>query len=277
MGTSWQLEAAGSAPTLLLEAEAFVRAAEARYSRFLPDSLLSRLNRDRRVVDADFAELVCEAVAWRAATASAFDPAVGAALVAAGYDRSFEQLDGRLPPCAAAERAQPAIPVHGDLVALEGPGLLDLGGIAKGWTIDRVGALLAEGGARTYCVDGGGDLLLGGARDTEAVVELCTGGYRVGVMDGALASSSTLHRRWPVAGGTAHHIIDARLGAPATGRWVQCSVLARDATTADVLATALLADADAVLPALAAHGAQALLVSGDGSCMMTPGLAEYLR
>jgi hypothetical protein len=44
-----------------------------------------------------------------------------------------------------------------------------------------------------------------------------------------------------------------------------------------VLATALLADADAVLPALAAHRGQALLVSGDGSCMMTPGLAEYLR
>lgn len=277
MGTSWQLEASGCAPAALREAEALVHTAELRYSRFLPDSLLSRLNRDRRVEDRELAELVCQAIALRAATGGAFDPAVGAAVVAAGYDRSFELLAARDAVPSPQNTARPAVPVHGDLVQLDGPGLLDLGGIAKGWTIDQVGALLARRGARSYCVDGGGDLLLGGAHAHEQDVELCTGGYRVGVTHGALASSSTLHRRWPTADGSAHHIIDPQRGLPAAHTWVQASVLAADATTADALATALLADASATLPALSARGAEALLVASDGRCMITPGLAHYLR
>jgi thiamine biosynthesis lipoprotein len=277
MGTDWQVEASGCAPETLQEAEALVRAAEQRYSRFLPDSLLNRLNRDRWARDGELADLVCRALEFRASTGGAFDPAVGAAVIAAGYDRSIELLPTRGPIAVVANLQRPGVPVQGDVVRLDGPGLLDLGGIAKGWTVDRVGALLAENGARSYFVDGGGDLLLGGDRDEEELVELCTGGYRVGMRRGALASSSTLHRRWAVTGGSAHHIIDPASGLPADTDWVQTSVLAADATTADVLATSLLADARTALLALRTYGAEALLVAADGRCMMTPGLAQHLR
>jgi thiamine biosynthesis lipoprotein len=277
MGTRWQIEAEGCPPSALREAEALVRDIEARCSRFLPESALSRLNRERRIEDPVLAEVTSLALEFRSLTRGAFDPAVGDAVVAAGYDRSIEAVRGQFAIAPRTSAGQPALPVRGDTVELRGPGLLDLGGIAKGWAVDRAGALLAERGAVRYFVDGGGDLLLGGDRDGEEVVELCTGGYRVGVRRGGLASSSTLHRRWVTVEGEAHHIIDARTDRPADGEWVQVSVLAPDATTADVLATALLADAEAALPALALRQAEALLVARDGRCMMTPGLAVYLR
>ncbi|MCC6237299.1 MAG: FAD:protein FMN transferase [Dehalococcoidia bacterium] len=277
MGTQWQLETWGSPPAALRAAEDLVRDIEQRCSRFLPDSALSRLNRDRRIQDPLLADITSLALEFREATAGAFDPAVGDAVVAAGYDRSMELVRSSSAGPARDAVGHPAIPVHGDVIELRGPGQLDLGGIAKGWAVDRVGRLLQDAGAHRYFVDGGGDVLLGGERDEEELVELCTGGYRVGVRAGGLASSSTLHRRWATAGGDAHHIIDPRSDRPSAGEWVQSSVLAPDATTADVLATALLANAEAALPALARRGAEALLVAADGHCMMTPGLARYLR
>jgi FAD:protein FMN transferase len=277
MGTVWHIEATGCAPSALREAEALVLDIESRCSRFLPDSALSRLNRDGRVEDPMLAEVTSLALEFRALTRGAFDPGVGDAVVAAGYDRSFELLASAGARDVRASAGVPALPLLGDVVEVRGPGRLDLGGIAKGWAVDRAGELLSERGAARYYVDGGGDVLLGGARDTEELVELCTGGYRVGLRAGALASSSTLHRRWEMSAGPRHHIIDPRTGESSTGEWVQVSVLASDAMTADVLATSLLADAQSALPALARRGAEALLVGRDGRCEMTPGLAAYLR
>ncbi len=277
MGTAWHIEASDCTPSLLREAEALVRDVEARCSRFLPDSALSNLNRDRHVEDATVAEITSLALEFRALTRGAFDPALGDEVVAAGYDRSFELLALRGPADVRPSVGRPAVPVLRDHVELRGSGSLDLGGIAKGWTVDRVGDLLTAGGASAFFISGGGDVLLGGWRPREELVELCTGGYRVGLRAGALASSSTLHRRWSTSEGVAHHIIDANTGKPATGEWVQASVLASDTMTADVLATALLANADATLPGLALRGAEALLVASDGRCLMTPGLQAYLR
>lgn len=276
MGTAWQIEVTECPPAALREAEEFVRDIEDRCSRFQPDSQLSRLNRERRIDDPVIAELTSLALEFRSVTHGAFDPAVGDAVVASGYDRSFELIRGAPALAPRLSLGQPAIPVHGDTVELRGPGRLDLGGIAKGWTVDHIGALLEQRGARTYFVDGGGDLLVGGERETDEVIELCTGGYRIGLRRGGVASSSTVHRHWETPTGSAHHIIDPRTDLPADGQWVQASVVAANTTTADVLATALLADAESTLPALPRQGAEALLVSCRGDCMMTPGLAAYL-
>jgi len=63
---------------------------ERRWSRFLPDSEVSRLNAGAGrpvLVSPETARLVARAVdAWRL-TAGRFDPTVLPALVAAGYDR----------------------------------------------------------------------------------------------------------------------------------------------------------------------------------------------
>ena len=165
MGTNWQIEAADCSPSVLREAEALVREVEARCSRFLPDSALSRLNRDRHIQDAMLAEITSLALEFRALTRGAFDPAVGDEVLAAGYDRSIELLPERGPATVRAALGRPGLPVRSDVIEVRGAGYLDLGGIAKGWTVDRVGAFLEEHGAAEHYVDGGGDVLVGGVRE----------------------------------------------------------------------------------------------------------------
>jgi thiamine biosynthesis lipoprotein len=118
---------------------------------------------------------------------------------------------------------------------------------------------------------------VGGRASTEECINLCTGGYRIGLVRGAVATSSTLHRRWATQDGIRHHIIDPARGRPAEHDWVMTSVVAHDTATADALATALLADSQRALKALRHVDADALLVSSGGGCFMTPGLQGYLR
>lgn len=281
MDSEWWLRAAAPL-AVLVEAEQRVHAAEQRLSRFRNDSLLSQLNRCRTLRDGDLAAIAGAALRLREATGGAFDPTIGAALLAAGYDRSFEAVAARSEaPAAAADQRHPALTVDGDRVTLAGEGLLDLGGIAKGWTVDRVAECFVAHGFHDYVVDGGGDIRVGGHNDGEpwtiAVGDGLTASLRTRLHDRAVATSSTLRRRWRTAAGEAHHIIAPATGRPAAGTVVTATVIAPDATTADVLATALIADRDRALAALESLEAEALLLERDGAWTMTAGMARYLR
>lgn len=245
MGTTWWLGGAGDHA----RAEALVHDVEARLSRFLPDSALSRLNRERVVEDALLARVTRAALRYNEATAGVFDPRLGVELAASGYDRPFDTI--HRPPARQA-RTRLDVSVEGVRVALAGDGELDLGGIAKGWTVDRVFELL-EG---DRLVDGGGDMRAVGA------------GWTIGLGDGhsleldgaAVATSSTRVRRWTLDDGTeVHHILDPRTGRPTRGVLVEASVRAPTATVADVLAKAVLINPDAMFAFLPAFGAQALV------------------
>jgi len=263
MNTDWCILA--DDPAAMREAERRVRDVEARLSRFLPGSALSRLNQQRRAEDPLLAAVLREALRLRDLTGGAFDPTLGAAVLAAGYDRSFELLDR---PQRGRPDANPRPRVHldGDHVELEGDGLIDLGGIAKGYAVD----LAAAGLRAPYLVDGGGDIRVGGpgwpigvAEDRAVIAE-----------DQAVATSSTLARRWVTADGErGHHIITPRSGLPSSAA-EEAVVVAPDAATADALATALIADPVATLPALSRLGAEAMLRAA--GWWMTPGMAQLL-
>lgn len=283
MNTEWWLRASGPGDldAALRDAEALVHDAEARFSRFLDDSLLAELNRMRIVRDPSFVAIARDALRFVELTRGAFDPTVGAALIASGYDRTFETVQARplAPSPLAGEGGAPPRPrlvVRGDTVALEGAGTLDLGGIAKGWTVDRVGELLEHRGVRNYLLDGGGDIRAHGL-DGDAPWTVDVGeGLVVALHDGAVATSSTLRRRWRTAEGKVHHIITPESGRASTSGFVTATVVASDATTADVLATAIIADPDRGLAALAHFEAEALLLRADGAWTMTPGFERHL-
>jgi len=138
--------AAGS----LAHAARFLRQAEARLSRFDPEAELSRLNRGtrtpRRVSRLTFA-VIRAALSAAEATDGLFDPTILQALLAAGYDRSFDKLRDRSGSSGSLVNAEAPLCGQWRAIRLDSaartvwlpPGVgLDLGGIAKGWLADRV-------------------------------------------------------------------------------------------------------------------------------------------
>ena len=121
---------------------------EAILSRFRPESELSELNRAGRLDRAspDLVRVTELAVDGRARTGGRFDPTVHEALVAAGYDRTFDELGVG----GTVTATRPPTPCLGAVsVARErgeirlGPGVkLDFGGIGKGYAVDRACELL---------------------------------------------------------------------------------------------------------------------------------------
>jgi thiamine biosynthesis lipoprotein len=252
MGTSWWL--CSDSPDAHRDAEALVRDVERRLSRFDDASALSTLNRDRSAVDPVLADVTRVALRFTKLTSGAFDPGVGATVSALGYDRTFEAIDR--PVAGPAGSTGLTVDVSGDRVSLHGDGKLDLGGLAKGWTVDRVIELLRDVGATKILVDGGGDLRGEGHPWPVGIGE----GEVVELDRLAVATSSTCRRRWQTHRGEVfHHIIDPATGRSASSGVDTVAVVAADAVTADALATALLVDPSATLEVAARLGSRTLV------------------
>jgi FAD:protein FMN transferase len=255
----------------LLEVEAEFERLEAMLSRFRPESDLSRLNREGHSDGpSELARVVELAVRAREETSGRFDPTIHDALVAAGYDRSFEGLSDEGPsdfvtPCHL--RGGGGIQVDGDSVTLAAGVRLDLGGIGKGYAVDRAVALLAPYGP--CLVNAGGDLAVADVPYVGAwavSVETPIGPLTLGVRSGALATTGRDRRRWRRNGKERHHLINPASGRPADSRWLRVSVAAPSAVAAEVRAKDIFLGASPV-------GTDAVLVALDGSVTRTGVLA----
>jgi thiamine biosynthesis lipoprotein len=250
---------------------------EALLSRFRPASELSRLNRaGRMAVGADLMRVLDAALALRRRTGGRFDPTVGRAVRAAGYDRSFEAVDRDDPrPAVAAAPAAGVVAIDraAGWVAL-GPGVeLDLGAVAKGDAADRACAVLAAAGP--CLVNAGGDIAVSGPRPAGPwTVALETPEpLALDLSRGALATSGVDRRRWRRAGRAMHHAIAPRTGRPAGTDLLRATAMAPTCAEADALATALLVAGAREAPRLAdAWGAPAALLGADGNLTLAGGL-----
>jgi FAD:protein FMN transferase len=234
---------------------------EQTLSRFRPDSELSRLNAAGRLEQAspDLVRVLELAVEAREATGGLFDPTVHDALVDTGYDRTFAEVPPDGPALPTARPCGGAIRVDGQTIEL-GPGTrVDLGGIGKGYAVDRACDLLALAGP--CLVNAGGDLAVRG------------GSWPVGVSDGltlelsrgAIATSGRDRRCWRRGGQELHHLIDPTTGRPAVGDLVRVTVVAGSATEAEVLAKAAFLGAEIDAPRV--------LVTTDGRTLLAGGLS----
>lgn len=282
MGTEVELLLA--AEPGLVSAAAF-RAAAAEFrrlegllSRFRPRSELSILNRKGSLLAGpDLVRVTGLALAARERTGGRFDPTVHDALVAAGYDRTFEDLVPVHGSAPRGSRCGGRVSVDPDTGRVEiEPGFrLDLGGIAKGDAVDRVCDLLSAAGP--CLVNGGGDIAVRGT-PTGGVwpiaVETARGALTLGLASGALATSGRDRRRWTRAGEERHHLIDPATGSPSSSDLLRVTVAAPTAVEAELLATSLfLAGERAALAEADAAGIQAVLVTADGRTVRAGGLA----
>ena len=115
---------------------------DARFSRFRQDSELSMVNEragHRQTVSQRFAELLEMSLSAARSTDGLFDPTVLPALIAAGYDRDYDELIATTPvvrtPPAPSARWREVVLEERSLFLPKGVAL-DFGGIAKGWAAD---------------------------------------------------------------------------------------------------------------------------------------------
>jgi FAD:protein FMN transferase len=242
-----------NAQAALSAAQDEVAACERELSRFDPASDLSRLNAaggrwtpvGRRLLET--LRLALEA---REDTGGRFDPTVLPALVAAGYDRSFELLEER--PAAASPdwRAGAAIELdeRGGRARLEPGAAVDLGGIGKGYAAGRALAsmLAASSDLAGGLVDLGGDIAVAGASPEGgpwlvAVADPRRPGQTLAVLAldaGGVATSGRDARRFG-PGRSLHHLIDPETGESALAGPLTVTVVAPDPARAEVHATTL--------------------------------------
>jgi thiamine biosynthesis lipoprotein len=277
MGTDVELivDAPAGAETdrALAAAEREIVRLEGLLTRFREDSELSQLNR-RGTLHAgpDLVRVTQLAVEARERTHGRFDPTVHDALVAAGYDRSFEHVEGRIAPAAAPMRCggEIAVDPEAGVIELEHGTRLDLGGIAKGYAVDRACDVLASAGP--CLVDAGGDMAMRGGPwpvGVETDDDLIT----VAVTNGGVATSGTDRRRWLTETGDAHHLIDPRLGRPAEGDLLRVTVVTESAAGAEVLAKSLFfAGAERAQYEADELGTPAVLVTTNGRTVLAGGL-----
>ncbi len=255
-----------------------VVALEGRLSRFDPGSELSELNRTGHLVAGDdLLAVVALAVEARAMTGGRFDPTVHDAIVAAGYDRTFDEVAGDRPeppgepaPCGGKVTIDAA---RGE-VALAPGFRLDLGGIAKGYVVNRVAERLGESGP--CLVNAGGDLRIAGPprEDPWPVgVETPAEPLVLALDSGAMATSGRNRRRWRRDGHEQHHLIDPASGRPAESDLQAITVVAENACRAEVLAKALfLGGEQGAREEADRRHIPAVIVTGEGRVLLAGGL-----
>jgi thiamine biosynthesis lipoprotein len=242
---------------------------EAKFSRFRASSLLGELNRGGPVADAHFAAACRMAVEAFEMTGGIFNPMVLPALREAGYDRTFGDVAGGTPRRQAILDPRDCLAFEEEIVQLRA-GQLDLGGIVKGWSVDRAVELLRDRFAGVF-VNAGGDLRCTGHE------EGCRDGWLVeveapkgtvaweGEWAAAMATSTVAKRRWTTAdGGVAHHLIDPRTGEPADAPFAQVTARGPLTWRAEVWAKSVLIGGETLAERAVTDGYGVLAIAGDG-------------
>jgi len=222
----------GAAPSELCAVEALFAERDRRFSRFRDDSELNRVNACAApvLVSEEFASTLDVALQAAAASDGLVDPTLGAAVVAAGYDRDFADLEDHAESprllCASPGRWR-SVRLTGRLLERPRDLALDLNGVVKALAVDDALACLAGAGF----VSAGGDLATRGP-----VTVALPGGDVVELQEGGVATSGSVRRRWLQGGVEQHHLIDPRTGLPSRSQWTQVTVVGASCLGADVCA-----------------------------------------
>lgn len=161
-----------------------------------------------------------------------------------------EDMDRTLPPAGEIERRRKLInwrdvqiDTQAGTVKLRRAGMrIGLGGIAKGYAVDRCAAVLRAAGLPDFMVQAGGDLYVSGRKGTAnwmVGIRDPRGGpadiiARMPIQDHAFSTAGDYERGFVLNGRRYHHIIDPKTGYPATASR-EVTIFAPTAFLADAL------------------------------------------
>jgi thiamine biosynthesis lipoprotein len=198
-------------------------------------------------VDAETLAVIEKALDMSRRSEGAFDITFAAMK---GLWKFDEDLDPKVPPQAEIERRRKlinwrdvAVDRTARTVKLRRAGMrLGLGGIAKGYAVDRGAAVLRAAGFADFMVQAGGDLFVAGSKGPVSWmvgVRDPRGGprdiiARMPIKDHAFSTAGDYERSFVLAGRRYHHIIDPKTGWPATASR-EVTIYAPTAFLADAL------------------------------------------
>jgi len=255
MACLYAIEAHGSdadgLPGIVDEAFDEVDRIDRLMSHYKADSPLSRLNRDAArgpvTVEAELFDFIAEALRYNRDSGGAFDVTVGPLMKAWGFFRG----EGRVPSEDELRVARGHVDgAHVKLnpiartIAFDHAGVeLDLGGIAKGYAVDRVASFLKGRGITAALISAGGSSIYGlgappGREGWDVEVQDPVDPRRAALMvrlrDRALSVAGSSEKSFEAGGVTYSHIMDPRSGRPVQGV-LTVAVLTDSATTGDAL------------------------------------------
>lgn len=203
-------------------------------SHYKPDSPLSRLNREaaRQPVktESELFNFLAECLRYSRASDGAFDITVGPLMKAWGFFRG----EGRMPGAQELAQARSGVGYRhvfldrkARTIFFDRPGVeLDLGGIAKGYAVDRAVALLKRQGINHALVSAGGSTIFGlsappGESGWEVKLQDPIAPDKVAVTvrlkNQALSVSGSYEKFFELGGRRYSHIMDPRTGRPVEG------------------------------------------------------------
>lgn len=260
-----------------------------------PDSDIARINRgagEMVTVAPETFRVLQVALDFSRVSGGAFDITIGPLR---DYWNEVEQQHRELPEAPEVAPLQALVDYRQVELDEDGPGVrlenehmaLDLGGVAKGYAVDRAAEVLRQQGLESAMVDAGGDIALIGSRP---------GGedYRIGVQhprgendvaavleasDTMIMTSGDYQRYIEVEGERFHHIIDPDTGYPARSGVISATVVGDEALEVDMMATALVVlgwERGRQLVTEQDH-LQALLLMEDQERWVSPGLEEAVH
>jgi thiamine biosynthesis lipoprotein len=254
-----------------------VRRIETKYSRYRPDSIVSRIN---AAAGLESVECDDETVALFGYAEALYQASGGLFDITSGVlRRAWNFREARIPP---PEQLQPLLALigWGDVqwlpgavrIALPRPGMeIDFGGFGKEYAADRAAAILAEQGVRHAYVNLGGDMRIVGPQPDGSP-------WMIGIQDprnhdatvaaipiesGALTTSGDYERYFDIDGRRYCHILNPKSGMPVE-TWRSVSVLAPLAVAAGSYSTIAMLKGDGALAFLDESNLPYLAVDREG-------------
>jgi len=161
---------------------------------------------------------------------------------------------------------------------------IDLGGIAKGYAVDKAFELLRSLGYKNLIVNAGGDLRVGGLkndqpwsigipdpRESQKIMA------KVSVSDSAIATSGDYEKFFIYQGKRYHHILNPKTGFP-TDECQSVTIICKDGMKADALATAVFVMGPKKGYSLCRRmeGVDCLILASEGKTIFSPGLRSCI-
>jgi thiamine biosynthesis lipoprotein len=250
--TAWT--ANESAATLAFD-EVFAEFArlEKLMSTWIPDSDVSRVNREAGIrpvpVSAEVRDVLETARQMSEWTGGKFDVTFGAL---SGLWKFDHDQDNLIPDMVEVRRRLPLIDYRAiqiddaaGTVFLSRKGMsMHLGGIGKGYAVDRAAAILRGRGFRDFMIQSGGDIYVAGMKDGRpwrlGIQDPRGGPGRIfaelDLTDGTFSTSGDYERTFVKSGRRYHHILDPATGEPARGSR-SVTIVSNRAVLADGLST----------------------------------------